>query len=349
MNQATRIPAILDAFDAARRASPRLPAIDIARRLEISEGELQAARLGRDVIGLALTPEALARQLHTLGPVKALTRSSAAVLEQRGHYPAADAGHAGLLLAPGGLDLRLHLHQWHWACLIRDVLPDAQGEPTTRYSVQVFDRHGQAVHKLLSLSPTPHAWQALMEQSDSPAPAFTQLAPRAPRPLPEAPGLTEEWARLRDVHQFFTLLRRHGLERHEANALAEGHFTRRLDVDSVARTLTEAAQRELPLMLFVANPGCVQIRTGTLPAPQRRGGWLNLFGSDFTLHLDDAAIHTVWAVKKPNRDGGVTSLEAFGADGELLLQLYAERQEGRRERAAWRHLLAGLTDREVAA
>ncbi|SDK30020.1 ChuX/HutX family heme-like substrate-binding protein [Billgrantia gudaonensis] len=350
MSDATRIPAILDALDAARRASQRLPAFDIAQRLEISEGELQAARIGRDVISLALTPKALARQLHALGHVKALTRSGGAVLEQHGRYPSADAADPGLLHAPDGLDLRLHLQQWHWACAIRDVLPNARGEPITRYSVQVFDRHGRAVHKLFCRESSPNAaWQALMARANGRSPAFTQLAPRGPRALPPAPGLTREWARLRDVHQFSTLLRRHRLERHEANALVEGHFTRRLAVDSVAQALTQASCSDVPLMLFVASPGCVQIRTGRLPTPQRRCGWLALYGNDFTLQLDETAIHAVWAVHKPNRDGGVTSLEAFGADGELLLQIHAERREGCRERNAWRHLLAGLSNQEVAA
>ena len=113
--------------------------------------------------------------------------------------------------------------------------------------------------------------------------------------------------------------------------------------------LREAASDELPLMLFVASPGCVQIRTGKVPAPQRMRAWLNLFGKDFTLHLDDANIARVWQVHKPNRDGGVTSLEAFDAQGGLVLQIYAERREGQGERREWRRLLDGLDAREAAA
>ncbi len=52
--------AILEAFSSARAAQPRLPAIEIAERLGISEGELQAARLGREVWTLPLAPRALA-------------------------------------------------------------------------------------------------------------------------------------------------------------------------------------------------------------------------------------------------------------------------------------------------
>lgn len=344
--------AILEAFDAAREAQPRLPAISIAERLSISEGELQAARIGRDVWSLPLTPRDLAARMHQLGRVKALTRSRLAVLEQEGVYPRLSGGgpHMGLMLAPGGLDLRLLFNQWHWTCLIRDVLPAREGVGTLRWSLQIFDRHGRALHKCFALDeePTP-AWQALVKVGNVVPPAFTQMAPSGARPLPQVPELAGEWAAMSDVHQFFGLIRRHGLKRHEANALMEGHFTQSLASGAVEDVLRRAAEQCLPMMLFVASPGCVQIRTGQLVTPERRSGWLNLFGEQFTLHLDDAAIGHVWRVHKPNRDGGVTSLEAFDAEGELVLQLYAERQEGLPERPTWRRLLEGCQPQEAVA
>ncbi|GEN26520.1 hemin-degrading factor [Halovibrio variabilis] len=343
MIQAQKI-AILEAFDNARTAQPRLPALEIAERLAISEGELQAARLGREVSTLPLAPHELAEHFSLLGQVKALTRSRLAVLEQQGDYPALSGGsHTGLLLDPGGLDLRLLYTHWHWACLIRDLIPQQDGRETWRWSVQVFDRHGRAIHKCFALeNPLPPAWAALAALGNTDSPAFTQLAPRSQRPLPSVPSLAGEWGAMRDVHQFFALLQRHRLERIEANRLMEGRYTRALPVQALETALQHASQRALPLMLFVASPGCVQIRTGTLPAPQRARGWLNLLGEQFTLHLNDSAIDQVWQVNKPNRDGGVTSIEAFDAEGSLALQLYAQRQEGRAERREWRQLLDEL-------
>lgn len=344
--------AILEAFDAARGAQPRLPAINIAERLSISEGELQAARLGRDVWSLPLMPRDLATRLHQLGRVKALTRSRLAVLEQEGVYPRLGGGgsHMGLMLDPGGLDLRLLFSQWHWTCLIRDMLPAGKDSATVRWSLQIFDRHGRALHKCFALDEesTP-AWEALAKAGNVVPPAFTQSVPPEARPLPQIPELATEWAAMSDVHQFFGLIRRHGLERREANELMEGHFTQPLAPGVVENVLRRAAEQRLPMMLFVASPGCVQIRTGQLAAPERRGGWLNLFGHRFTLHLDDTAIANVWRVFKPNRDGGVTSLEAFDAEGELVLQLYAERQEGCPERPTWRRLLESCQPQEAVA
>lgn len=344
--------AIIEALDAARAAKPRLPAIEIAERLAISEGELQAARLGRDVWTLPLTPSELAAYLPQLGRVKALTRSRLAVLEQTGDYPELSGGpQTGLLLDPGGLDLRLLYTHWHWACLIRDPLPSSNAEePQWRWSLQIFNQHGCAVHKCFALeNPLPRPWGALAALGTRDTPAFTQSMPRLKRPLPEIPSLASEWGAMRDVHQFFALLQRHRLERIEANQLMEGRYTQALPTHALEMVLQHASQRGLPLMLFVASPGCVQIHTGTLPAPQRARGWLNLFGEQFTLHLDDAAIDQVWQVSKPNRDGGVTSIEAFDAQGSLVLQLYAERQEGRAERREWRQLLDELGKQEAVA
>ncbi|TVP52141.1 MAG: heme degradation protein, partial [Halomonas sp.] len=223
-------------------------------------------------------------------------------------------------------------------------------ETQWRWSLQIFNQHGCAVHKCFALEhPLPRPWGALAALGTRDTPAFTQSMPRQKRPLPEAPTLASEWAAMRDVHQFFALLQRHHLERIEANQLMEGRYTRALPVQALETALHFASQRELPLMLFVASPGCVQIRTGTLPAPQRARGWLNLFGEQFTLHLDDAAIDQVWQVNKPNRDGGVTSIEAFDAAGSLVLQIYAERQEGRAERREWRQLLDELGNCEEVA
>ena len=45
----------------------------------------------------------------------------------------------------------------------------------------------------------------------------------------------------------------------------------------------------------------------------------------------------------------MTSIEAFDAEGSLVLQLYAERQEGRVERREWRQLLDVLGSQEAVA
>ena len=142
-------------------------------------------------------------------------------------------------------------------------LPRKRATPPWRWSLQIFNQHGCAIHKCFALeNPLPRPWGALAALGTRDTPAFTQSMPRLKRPLPEAPNLASEWGAMRDVHQFFALLQRHQLERIEANQLMEGRYTRALPVNALETVLQQASQRALPLMLFVASPGCVQIRTG---------------------------------------------------------------------------------------
>ena len=119
------------------RACPLL----ILPTLRHCEGGLQAARLGRGIWTLPLPPSEIASYLPTLGRVKSLTRSRLAVLEQTGDYPELRGGaQTGLLLDPGGLDLRLLYSHWHWVCLIRDAMPSQDGSKEWRWSLQILNQ-----------------------------------------------------------------------------------------------------------------------------------------------------------------------------------------------------------------
>jgi putative hemin transport protein len=72
------------------------------------------------------------------------------------------------------------------------------------------------------------------------------------------------------------------------------------------------------------------------------GPWLNVMDETFHLHLRTDHLAEVWAVRKPTKDGHVTSLEAYDADGRMIVQFFGERHEGEAERADWRALAEGL-------
>ncbi len=63
---------------------------------------------------------------------------------------------------------------------------------------------------------------------------------------------------------------------------------------------------------------------------------------DFNLHLREDQIDTAWVVRKPTRDGDVTSLELFDKDGFCFAQLFGARKPGKPELQGWRDLLAAL-------
>ena len=95
-------------------------------------------------------------------------------------------------------------------------------------------------------------------------------------------------------------------------------------------------------MVFVGNQGCIQIHTGPVVNLKRMGPWYNVLDPDFNLHLREDQIDTAWVVRKPTRDGVVTSLELFDKDGFCFAQLFGARKPGKPELQAWRDLLAAL-------
>ena len=61
----------------------------------------------------------------------------------------------------------------------------------------------------------------------------------------------------------------------------------------------------------------------------------------FNLHLREDAIASAWVVRKPTRDGDVTSLELFDKDG-FCFTLFGLRKPGKPELEAWRAVLSGI-------
>ncbi len=95
-------------------------------------------------------------------------------------------------------------------------------------------------------------------------------------------------------------------------------------------------------MVFVSNPGVIQIHSGLVSNITVTQGWLNVLDPDFNLHLRQDQIASAWVVRKPTADGVVTSLELFDHTGELILMLFGQRKPGIPENIQWRALLDGL-------
>jgi putative hemin transport protein len=72
------------------------------------------------------------------------------------------------------------------------------------------------------------------------------------------------------------------------------------------------------------------------------GPWINVLDETFHLHLRTDHVAELWGVRKPTKDGHVTSLEAYDKDGELIIQFFGYRSEGQGERDDWRLLAENL-------
>lgn len=341
---------IRTAYQAARAKGQR--ARDAAAAIGLSEGAALAAHIGASdgptrAVALKGPWLALLQSLKPCGPLLALTRNEGVVHEKTGVYDKL-SGEGAIGLALGeDIDLRLFFHQWHAGLAVTE-LPQNPGQEALP-SLQFFDRHGTAVHKIFVREASDRAaWQAVVARWSDPA-AHVGFEPA---PAPEAKALaridaaafTDAWSAMTDTHQFFPLLRQFGVDRRQAFRLVEGRYARRVDLTAVRDTLHGAAFDGTPIMVFVGSPGCIQIHSGPVqrvePLETKGQVWLNVLDPGFNLHLREDLIDEAWVVEKPTSDGVVTSLEAFDARGELMAMFFGARKPGQPERGAWRDILA---------
>lgn len=343
---------IRTAFEAARAKGLR--ARDAAEAIGASEGAALAAYIGisdapMQAVALKRDWLALLQSLKPCGPLLALTRNHSTVHEKTGVYDKLSGeGPVGLALGED-IDLRLFFHQWHAGLAVteRPQNPETEALP----SLQFFDRHGTAVHKIFVREASDReAWKRVIAQWSDPsaAVAFESAAAastRAPVAV-DSSAFADAWSAMTDTHQFFPLLRQFGVERRQGFRLVEGRYTRRVDLNAPREALMEAAFEGTPIMVFVGSPGCIQIHTGPVkrvePMEVHGKTWLNVLDPGFNLHLREDLIGEVWVVEKPTADGVVTSLEAFDTQGELMAMFFGARKPGKPELGAWRDILAHL-------
>nr|WP_315243469.1 ChuX/HutX family heme-like substrate-binding protein [uncultured Albidiferax sp.] len=346
------------AFAAARAQGKR--AKEAAESIGSSEGAAVAAHCGEH----AYPPKAIAlagpwidllKALEPCGPLMGLTRNASTVHEKTGIYTKLSAmGPMGLALGED-IDLRLFFSQWHAGFAVTELAANPQNRPNV--SLQFFDAHGLAVHKIFQRDATDRAaFEAVVQRftaATSPA-VFTPAVP-ATAPQPDAAidvaGLGDAWAALQDTHEFFGMLKKFGTERQQSLRLVQGRFTQPLSGMAPRELLQSAAFDGVPIMVFVGSRGCIQIHTGPVqriePMDIRGVQWLNVIDPTFNLHLREDSIAHVWRVEKPTADGVVTSVEVFDHAGELMAMFFGARKPGQPELQSWRELVAQLPTLEA--
>lgn len=160
--------------------------------------------------------------------------------------------------------------------------------------------------------------------------------------LPDRIALLEAWSALEDARHFPALLSRFGLRRHQALRLAEGRYSEPTGRATAALLLEMAVARKVNLALFAGNGGCLHIAAGRLQSLAYRKGLLEVQGDDFRFTLDRNRVERAWFVAKPTAGGLVRSLELFDAQGEVVAQVFARREPGEADGAAWRGMLDDL-------
>ncbi|HEB0106926.1 TPA: hemin-degrading factor, partial [Serratia marcescens] len=152
---------LYERYQQAKIDHPGKYARDLAAILGVSEAELTHARVGHDTRRLQADARTLLTELEQVGVTKSITRNSYAVHEQMGRYRNQHLnGHAGLILNPRELDLRLFLN--HWTSVFAMSETNKRG---VRHSIQFFDQQGDALHKVYTTEETDlPAWMALVER-----------------------------------------------------------------------------------------------------------------------------------------------------------------------------------------
>lgn len=360
--------------------------LDAAQRLNLSEGELIAAHVHQkaffqilsqpevsgihldhsqpqhesveictadDLSALRLRPDwhTLMASLEPIGEVMALTRNAYCVHEKIGLYQNATVTERVGVVASANIDLRAFYSKWAHGFAVSEMTSRGR-----QHSLQFFDVSGVAIHKIyLREDSNVQAYQHLAKQfaADSQQPGL-YAEPLAPKPPEQADqqidvqALHQAWAGLRDTHDFFSLLKSHGVSRVQALRLAQPKFVQQVPRAEMIRMLTAAAAREIPVMVFVGNHGMLQIHSGRIHKVSYAKPWLNVLDASFNLHLRMDHIDTAWIVKKPTVDGVVTSFEVFDAQGDAIAMLFGLRKPGQRELSAWRELLDDIQDTQHA-
>ncbi|MDX8493001.1 hemin-degrading factor [Mesorhizobium sp. VK22B] len=330
----------------AREDNPKLRERDLAAQLGISEAELVAAHCGQGAVRVEPRVNDLLTGLEAVGEVMALTRNESAVHEKIGVYDKVVTGNHNAMVLGENIDLRIFPKVWAHGFAV-----EKRDGGEIRRSLQFFDASGEAVHKVhLRPASNLYAYQKLVASLESPnQEPIVAVASSDPEGEGEAQGsvasiddLRDRWSRMTDVHQFFGMLKTLKLNRREAVRMVGQDYAWLLDNDAVNAMFHHAAAGEMPIMCFVGNRGCIQIHSGPVKSVKPMGPWINVLDESFHLHLRTDHIHEVWAVRKPTKDGHVTSLEAYDANGGMIIQFFGKRHEGEGEREDWRFLAENL-------
>ncbi len=321
-----------------KKENPKIRIRDAAKELGVSEAELVATGVGLSNILLNNDFKGLLKEAEKLGPVMALTRNDYCVHERKGIYNRVSFnGDIGLAVNPD-IDLRLFMKYWHFGFAVNE---------NGRLSFQFFDESGEAVHKIyLTELSDPGVYSGLAEKYKAEE-QVQHIEPVSAEPTPgekpdseiDVPAFQQAWRALQDTHEFHGMLKSYGLSRLQAMRLAPEGFTEQLNPGILKKILESVAEQSVEIMVFTASKGCIQIHTGEVKNLVQTGPWFNVLDPQFNMHLREDGIASVWLVKKPTKDGTVTSIEVYNDKGQIIVQFFGKRKPGIPESEAWRRVI----------
>ncbi|MEP4732870.1 ChuX/HutX family heme-like substrate-binding protein, partial [Parvibaculum sp.] len=204
MSVNSSLSALLERRAAILAEEPKLRARNLAEKLGISEAELVALGSAETKV-TRLRPEwqQIIAGVGALGRVMALTRNESVVHERKGVYGALEGGgHVGLIV---GEDIDLRIFFMHWKFGFAQV--ERMEDGSLRRSLQFFDGHGTAIHKIYQTEQTDiAAFDALIERFATEAsPVEVTAVPALKKARPDSEidvaGFRAAWDALKDTHE----------------------------------------------------------------------------------------------------------------------------------------------------
>ena len=336
--------ALKQGWNGLKESEPGIRIRNAAEALNVSELELLLIQPLELRIRLRAEIETILKKVETFGDVMALSRNDHAVHERKGVYKGLKVYGGAMGLYLGDIDLRLFLTHWQHVFAVSESMSNG-----IRRSLQFFDGSGTAIHKIYATDKTEVSkWDQLVEDmrdkdqtervslQESPQNRFANIGKVTEQEV------KEPWSKLTDVHEFNDLLKSLQIDRLEAFEKVGEEYAQPLHLNSVERVLEAVAKTQLEIMVFVGNRGIVQIYTGSVSRLLRMNQWFNVLDPQFSLHLNTAKITSCWRVKRPSKDGMITSIECFNAKRELVISLFGARKPGQRELEGWQQLTGEL-------
>jgi putative hemin transport protein len=330
-----RDPAGLGAvWRAHRLANPEMQTYDAAVDLGVSEAELVATACGRSATRLRTDWPHLVAALQGLGCVAVQSRNGNAVHTITGRYgETADWG--------SSRDLRYSFHRWSSGFAITEG---------SRRSLQFFDPHGTAVHKVnLTADSKTEAYDALVADFGHDDQRRGQdVEPRRPDPWRlldaqvDVAALTSRWHDLEAENAFDAMLQAARVGHIQALRLVPDGLASAVANDAPRRVFDTAIANATPIRLTVANEGVAQTWFGPIHRVQIAGPWLRVLGPNLNLGLREAAVDSVWIVRKPPRVGIVSVLELFDASEQRVCEISGVDSGQGMDDPAWRYVLAAI-------
>ncbi len=343
---------IKKAWQQVQEKSPNIRIREAAKAVDASEAQLLATMVGEEAIKLKPEWDAILERLPELGRVMSLTRNDTCILEHKGAFEKVNVfkrkgHHMATVLGP--IETRVFLKSWHAGFAVKQQKGDR-----LLTSLQFFDHEGQAITKIyLEKDSNVEAYENLVKdftaEEQSQELEVSTYEPEEYALQLNSEALLQDWANLKDTHDFFPMLKNHKAHRHDAVSLANGRFTYQVDPNCVQQILEEASKQKLPIMIFAGNKGNLQIHQSTVRTIRllerghdKKERWINVLDPNFNLHLKMDLLHDAWVVKKPTKDGVVTSVEFYDANKDLVVQFFGLRKPGIPQNEDWMELVAKL-------